>query len=100
MNRRARDSRVTVVMLTHNRRVEILAALERIRALPEAPAVIVVDNASRDGTGEHLARRFLDVDVVRLRENRGAAGRNVGADHDGGNPYDALLFHFVHERFG
>jgi N-acetylglucosaminyl-diphospho-decaprenol L-rhamnosyltransferase len=76
----ARDSRVTVVILTHNRRVELLAALERARELPEAPAVVVVDNASHDGTAEHLARGFPDLDVVRLRENRGAAGRNVGAE--------------------
>ena len=75
-----RERRVTVVMLTHNRRVEMLAALERVRALPEAPHTIVVDNGSRDGTAEHLSRRFLDVEIVRLPDNRGAAGRNAGAE--------------------
>lgn len=74
-----RAHRVSIVILTHNRRDEVLASIARARALPEEPPIIVVDNGSSDGTAQHVARRFLDVEVVRLRDNQGAAGRNAGA---------------------
>lgn len=75
-----RERRITVVVLTHNRRVEVLRALQRLRALPEAPRMIVVDNGSIDGTADHLSRRFADIEIIRLPDNRGAAGRNAGAE--------------------
>jgi N-acetylglucosaminyl-diphospho-decaprenol L-rhamnosyltransferase len=72
------DPRVAVVIIAMNARARIGRALAQLSALPEAPRVVVVDNASTDGTGELIRRRFPHVDVVRLTENRGAAGRNVG----------------------
>ena len=74
MSADTRERRVSIVILTHNRRDEVLASIARARALPEEPAIIVVDNGSSDGTAEQVGRRFLDVDVVRLRDNLGAAG--------------------------
>jgi N-acetylglucosaminyl-diphospho-decaprenol L-rhamnosyltransferase len=74
----ARDPRVAVVIIAMNARARIGRALAQLSALPEAPRVVVVDNASTDGTGDLIRRRFPHVDVVRLTENRGAAGRNVG----------------------
>lgn len=53
------------------------ATLERLIALPEAPSVTVVDNASTDGTAD-AAAAFAHVSVIRLPENLGAAGRNCG----------------------
>lgn len=57
------DERISVVVITHNRRDELQRTLERLAALPEQPRVVVVDNASSDGTadgplaasGRHLA---------------------------------------------
>lgn len=46
------DPRTTVVVITHNRRPELLRTLASLRALPEAPGVIVTDNGSQDGTAE------------------------------------------------
>lgn len=63
----------TVVIVTHNRRDELLSHLER----HEAP-VVVVDNASTDGTAQALAA-YPQVQVVRLPSNHGARGRTVGA---------------------
>ena len=68
------DEAVTVVVATRDRRRELLATLGRHRA-----PVIVVDNASRDGTPEAVRAAYPSVEVIRLRENRGAAARNVGA---------------------
>jgi len=74
-------SRISVVMITRNRRFEALAAVERLLSLPEAPPVIVVDNGSTDGTLADLYRRYGDrVTLVPLARNAGAAGRNVGVE--------------------
>jgi GT2 family glycosyltransferase len=67
-----------VVVLTHNRRDELLRTLDRMRQACEPAVTVVVDNASRDGTPDAVAARFPDVRVVRLPDNRGAAGRNAG----------------------
>lgn len=73
-----REARVTVVVLTHDRVEELLRTLERLVALPERPAIVVADNASRDGTAERVARAFPQVELVHTGGNLGAAGRNAG----------------------
>lgn len=70
---------VTVVIITRDRRAEVLATIPRLLALPERPPVIVVDNASGDTTAAAVRARFPMVRVVRLDRNLAAAGRNVGA---------------------
>jgi GT2 family glycosyltransferase len=72
------DARVAVVVITHQRRDEVLQALTRLRALPEQPHVVVVDNGSTDGTAAAVAERFPEVELVASPENLGAVGRNVG----------------------
>ncbi|TAK33879.1 MAG: glycosyltransferase [Chloroflexota bacterium] len=72
------DPRVGVVVLTHNRADEVSGTIERLAALPERPKVVVVDNASSDGTSVLLQRRFPKAQIVRLDMNVGAAGRNIG----------------------
>ncbi|HXM94418.1 MAG TPA: glycosyltransferase [Candidatus Dormibacteraeota bacterium] len=47
------------------------ALLAQTRALQE---IVVVDNASSDGTAEMLAERYPQVTVLRMPENLGAAG--------------------------
>jgi N-acetylglucosaminyl-diphospho-decaprenol L-rhamnosyltransferase len=72
------DRRVAVVIVVLNGRRRIGRTLERLSALPEQPHIVVVDNASTDGTADLVTERFPDVQVVRLPENVGAAGRNAG----------------------
>jgi GT2 family glycosyltransferase len=72
-------SKVTVVIATRNRAVALRRTLERLAALPDRPAaVVVVDNASADGTPDMVAERFPDVTVLRLARNEGAVARNHG----------------------
>ncbi|HEY8495137.1 MAG TPA: glycosyltransferase, partial [Myxococcota bacterium] len=78
MNGPAPDPRCALVLLTHDRRAEICAAVERALALPERPELVVVDNGSRDGTARALAARWPALHVVRSDRNLGAAGRNLG----------------------
>jgi GT2 family glycosyltransferase len=72
------EGRVAVVVVTRNRCHELTATLGHLRALPENPRVVVVDNASADGTPEAVRSRFPEVEMISLSENVGAAGRNVG----------------------
>ncbi|NYI04104.1 glycosyltransferase [Allostreptomyces psammosilenae] len=69
---------LTVVVVTHNRRERLMRTLDRLVALPGSPPVIVVDNASTDGTAEAVRARHPGVQVLRNRRNEGAAGRNRG----------------------
>jgi len=71
---------VTVVIVTRDRREELCATLARLTALPERPPVIVVDNASTDGSADAVEARFPQVRVIRSGANLGAAGRNLGVD--------------------
>ena len=65
---------VCAVLVTYNRRELLGQALDRLGAQTRpADAVLVVDNASTDGTDE-LLRGRRDVEVLRLAENGGGAG--------------------------
>ncbi len=72
------DPRVAVVVITHQRRDELLTALDRLLVLPEQPHVVVVDNGSTDGTAEAVRDRFPRVELIASPENLGAVGRNLG----------------------
>ncbi|HEY0561004.1 MAG: hypothetical protein JWM48_2962 [Mycobacterium sp.] len=78
MTGRALAPAVTVVIATRDRRDSLLRSLARLAALPERPPLVVVDNASADGTPAAVRRRFPQVDLVELPANRGATARNVG----------------------
>ncbi|MBK1614603.1 glycosyl transferase family 2 [Rubrivivax gelatinosus] len=70
--------RVGVVVLTHERPAELERCLQRLCALPEAPPVVVVDNASRGDTAAAVVARHAGVELLRSPVNLGAAGRNLG----------------------
>ncbi|WP_433544399.1 glycosyltransferase family 2 protein (plasmid) [Streptomyces sp. CA-294286] len=80
-HRRGPDSRTTVVVITKDRREELLRTLRTLRELPERPRVVVTDNASRDGTAEAVARLFPEVQLLCPGENLGAVGRNLAVRH-------------------
>jgi GT2 family glycosyltransferase len=71
--------RVSIVVLTFNRRDELRRTLSELARVDESVRIVVADNASTDGTAETVARCHPRVDVVRLPRNLGAAGRNAGA---------------------
>lgn len=69
------DALVITVVVTHNRRDLLTEALDAIAAQTRRPDVlIVVDNASTDGTPALVRERFPDVDLVELGTNTGGAG--------------------------
>jgi GT2 family glycosyltransferase len=66
---------VCAIVVTHNRRALLVECLAALRA-QERPvdAVLVVDNASTDGTGELLRTEFAEAEVLSLPENLGSSG--------------------------
>ncbi|MEU7381026.1 MULTISPECIES: glycosyltransferase [unclassified Streptomyces] len=71
------DARTTVVVITRDRRDELLRTLGQLRRLPERPPVIVTDNASTDGTAEAVRRHFPETTLLTPGRNLGAVGRNL-----------------------
>ena len=69
--------RVTVVIITRNRKAELLHTLDRMTALPDQAPVVVVDNGSTDHTADAVAQRFGQVTLLRSARNLGAVGRNL-----------------------
>ena len=68
-----RDS-VCAVVLTYDRRQLLANCLEALGRQTRPPdEVLVVDNASRDGTPEMLREHFPGVSVLRIEVNEGAA---------------------------
>ncbi|MEU0060596.1 glycosyltransferase [Streptomyces sp. NPDC006334] len=75
------DPRTTVLVITHNRRRELLRTLGHLAELPERPRVIVTDNGSTDGTAEAVTRHHPEVLLLRPGRNLGAVGRNLAMRH-------------------
>ena len=70
--------RVTVVMITRDRRGEADRTLSSLADLPERPRIIVIDNGSTDGTADLIAARHPDVSLIALEHNLASAGRTLG----------------------
>jgi len=70
----------TIVIASRDRRARLLETLALLEALPERPPIVVVDNASRDGSADAIARAHPQVDVVRLGRDSGSAARTVGVE--------------------
>ncbi|HET6428519.1 MAG TPA: glycosyltransferase family 2 protein [Phycisphaerae bacterium] len=81
------DRRVEVVVLIvcYNGRRHLDECLGSVLADEEAgirTRVVVVDNASADGSADYVAERFPRVELVRSRANLGfAGGNNLGWEH-------------------
>jgi GT2 family glycosyltransferase len=73
---------VTVVFLVYNRREELRESLRRMLFESDYPRervdVIVVDNASTDGSGEMAREEFPQVEVISHARNVGVSGWNAG----------------------
>jgi GT2 family glycosyltransferase len=72
------DPRLSIVVLTYNRREELLGNLARLSRHAVGLPIIVVDNGSGDGTAEAVETAFPEIRLVRAPGNLGAAGRNLG----------------------
>jgi rhamnopyranosyl-N-acetylglucosaminyl-diphospho-decaprenol beta-1,3/1,4-galactofuranosyltransferase len=66
---------VWAVVVTHNRKELLRECLDGLAAQTRPPErVVVVDNASDDGTDAMVRQEFPDVELIRLDSNEGSAG--------------------------
>ncbi len=90
------NPRVAIVVVNWNKRDEILSLLESLKGIDyENHKIVVVDNASDDGSVEGIKGRFPDIELVLNPENLGGTGGfNTGiryALEKGGFKYVWLL---------
>jgi GT2 family glycosyltransferase len=83
------DPRVAIVVASRDRRELLLRTLPLHLSLPERPRVVVVDDASSDGTAAAVAATLPQVTVIRLERPMGGAARNRGLNAVD-EPYVAL----------
>jgi GT2 family glycosyltransferase len=88
---RGTEPRTTVVVVTWRGRHLVGACLDALAAQTAAHAVLVVDNASTDGTAAVLAAHPSAPRVLRLRRNAGYAGGLAAALRHVRTPYVAWL---------
>src|SRR5690606_33401328 len=74
------EDEVSLVILSHNRRMELDRTLAHTRKLHECLPVIVVDNGSTDDTTSFVRQRYPEVTLISTGCNLGAAGRNLGVN--------------------
>lgn len=66
---------VCAVIVTHNRKTLLRECLQSVLSQTRPPDhVLVVDNASTDGTPDMIQEEFPQVQILRLPENRGGTG--------------------------
>src|SRR5690606_11848100 len=65
------------VVITRNRRDEVLRTLDAMTSLPDGAPIVVADNASTDGTADAIATLFPRVSLLRCDRNLGALARNL-----------------------
>lgn len=67
--------RASVVIVSYNAKQQLIACVESVlRSLPEDCELIVVDNASSDGSADAIASEFPDATLIRTDRNLGFAG--------------------------
>lgn len=82
--------RISVLIVNWNTREDLKECLESLARQPASLEVIVVDNASADGSADMVRREHPGVTLLAQRENLGyAAGNNLAAEAASG---DALMF--------
>jgi glycosyltransferase involved in cell wall biosynthesis len=75
---------VTILVLNYQRKETLRAVLEQAVA-QDYPAleIIVVDNASTDGSDRLVEEEFPSVRLLRMPDNLGCAARNEGVKESG-----------------
>ncbi len=75
---------ITYILATHNRRNVLLTTLDHLSrqdsTSPRAE-IIVVDNASRDGTVEAVRSSFPEVRIISLARNQGSCAKTIAINH-------------------
>lgn len=87
------NARVSVLIVSYNTKDMTLACIESVRkfASNNEQEIIVVDNASSDGSADAIEKNFPDIRLVRSPVNLGFAGANNLAALQATAPFILLL---------
>src|SRR5262245_58596550 len=83
---------VSIIISTFNRREVLLKNLARLEGLASCQLpleVLVVDNASKDGTADAVAAAFPRVFLLRQTKNLGPVAKDLAIEHARG---ELILF--------
>ena len=76
-----KGAQAAFVLPTRNRKKRLLQTLGHISATPGPDMeIVVVDNASEDGTPDVVRREYPNLKLICLDSNVGTTARNIGAD--------------------
>lgn len=78
---------VSVIVVTYNSRPYLDACLSSLQqTLPDHSEIVVLDNASTDGTADYIAEHYPDVKLIANPDNLGfAAGNNLAVSYASGD---------------
>lgn len=74
------EPRLSIVIVTNNRVTRLINTLGRLSQLEAGYPIIVVDNASTDGTVATVRRHFPAVQIIERATNIGGVARNDGIE--------------------
>jgi N-acetylglucosaminyl-diphospho-decaprenol L-rhamnosyltransferase len=74
-------NKISVVIITRNRISSLVRTLTELTTQNEKFPIYVVDNHSADKTASVIREQFPEVNLIALKENMGALGRNIGVEH-------------------
>lgn len=78
---------ISIIIVSYNTRDLLKNCLDSVRRFCPEAEVIVVDNASHDGSADLVQDCFPEVKLIPLEDNRGfAGGNNAGLKLAGGDP--------------
>lgn len=84
--------KIATIIITYNRKDVLVQCIESIlKSEVKSNGIIVVDNASTDGTRKKIEEEFKEVTLIRLNENKGpAGGAEAGQRFAIKNGFDAI----------
>lgn len=70
---------ISVVLVTYNRKEQILETIQKfVEQTYDEKEIVIVDNASEDGTAEAIRTKYPKIKLINLPENLSIKGINIG----------------------
>lgn len=83
---------ICIVIPTYNQYHVTTKTIKLLKEQTIVPDIIVIDNASTDGTFEKITKRFPDVTIIELKDNYGSSGAQyIGAIYALSQRYDYII---------
>ncbi len=79
MKKQVLSELISVVILSFNRKEEVLNTIKKVNDVDYSnKEIIIVDNASNDGTTKEIKQNYPTIKIISLKNNIGVSGWNYG----------------------